>query len=76
MAKAQRISLEDALADFIDDLRAANRTDNTIAFYLDKLRPFFTWLRDSCCRHSPRRYRSHPARRFHPSQAGSHRLWR
>lgn len=47
MAKAQRISLEDALADFIDDLRAANRTDNTIAFYLDKLRPFFTWLRET-----------------------------
>jgi len=25
MAKAQRISLEDALADFTDDLRAANQ---------------------------------------------------
>ena len=42
--QTQRISLEDALTEFVFDLRAANRTDNTIGFYLDKLRPFFTWL--------------------------------
>lgn len=42
--QTHRISLEDALTEFIDDLRAANRADNTIGFYLDKLRPFFTWL--------------------------------